>query len=167
MGSASCHSVAPQAMKMVGVAWTCLGSVDGDIPKVKKAWLSLLCRAQYLMIDKDAKNETWWSGPRCDSMWRDYPEHGNGTLVDIVSTGCGALGLARNGRTRLGYLKRTHESILVQRVRLRPPTNVGSEGRGLLTRHRLICSFQWTKANPEQLLMVAALSGFKQMQVFV
>ena len=31
-----------------------MDSVDGDIAKAKKAWLSLLCPAQYLMIDKDA-----------------------------------------------------------------------------------------------------------------
>ena len=56
-GSASYHSPPPQAMKMYGVACTCLDSANGDIAKVKKAWLSLWCPAQYLMIDKDAKNE--------------------------------------------------------------------------------------------------------------
>ena len=72
---------------MVGVALTCLDCVDGDIAKVKKAWFSLLCPAQYLMIDRDAKNEL--GGLVFSEKWE-------GALVDIFSTGCCALGLARN-----------------------------------------------------------------------
>ena len=55
MCSASYHS--PRALQMVGVAWTCLDCVDGEIAMVRKAWLSLLCPVQYLMIDKHAKHE--------------------------------------------------------------------------------------------------------------
>ena len=35
MGSASYHSLSPEEKNIVGVAWTCVDSVDGDIAKVK------------------------------------------------------------------------------------------------------------------------------------
>ena len=73
--------------KWLALAWTCLHCVDGDIAKAKKAWLSLLCPAQYLMIDRDAKNDP--GGLVLSGKWE-------GTLVHIFSTGCCALGLARN-----------------------------------------------------------------------
>ena len=55
------HSPSPQSWEN---GWGCLdllGLCDGDIAKVKKAWLSLLCPAQYLMIDKDVENGKPWS----------------------------------------------------------------------------------------------------------
>ena len=59
--------------------------MDGDIARVKRAWLSLLCPAQHLKIDKDAKN-----GPGGLVLGAGSP------LVDIQSTGCRALGAARD-----------------------------------------------------------------------
>ena len=48
------------------------------------------------MIDKDAKNEPGGlllgATPHGVKIWKN----GKGTLVDIFSTGCRALGLARN-----------------------------------------------------------------------
>ena len=154
MGPASCHSPAPQALKMVGVAWTSSDCVDGDIARVKRAWLSLLCPAQHLMIDKDAKN-----GP--GGLVLGATPHGV-IICNMERPACGhpkhCLSRARRGKGLTDspwYLKPIvrHESILVQREALsRSPS-------GLL--------FSVDEGKPEPLLKVAALSGFNQMKVFL
>ena len=89
-------------MKMVVVDWTCLCCVDGDIAKVKTAWLSLLCTAQYVMIDKDAKNElgelVLGTTPYGVIFWK-MQRHTCGHLQCWLS------------RARLGRNRRTHFGI--------------------------------------------------------
>ena len=88
-------------MKNGWVCW-CLDSVDRDIAKVQKAWRSLLCPAQYLMIDKDAKNElgglVLGATPYGVMIWKIGKAH----LWTYSVLGLRALGLARKWRTHLG-----------------------------------------------------------------
>ena len=147
-GSASYHSPSPQSMKMVGVAWTCLDSLDGGITKVKQGWLSLLCQLKYLMIDNDAKNEPFVLVSCATPFGVILLEHGKAHLwtssVLFVSRS------ARQGVDGLTLVLEAHFTTLVHPV--------GSEC--------WVCSHAtaWfaPEGKSEPILKVAALSGFKQ-----
>lgn len=53
MGAGGYAALSPQSLKLVGVVWASLDTLNFNIAKFKKTWLSLLCPIGALLLDRN------------------------------------------------------------------------------------------------------------------